>query len=119
VRRTILVVDDHEAFRRTVASLLEADGFEVVGEVGDGTSALAECARLRPAVVLLDVYLPDIDGFEVTARLARAEHRPVVILTSSRDESALRGRLASSPARGFVPKRALSGDALAALVDDG
>ena len=75
MRRTILVVDDHEAFRRTAASLLEADGFEVVGEVGDGTSALAECARLRPAVVLLDVYLPDIDGFEVYGA-ARARGAP-------------------------------------------
>jgi CheY-like chemotaxis protein len=95
VSRTVLIVDDHEEFRRTARELLEADGVRVVGEAADGESALAEAARLRPGVVLLDIQLPDIDGFEVAARLA-ADGDP--------------------PALGFIHKSELSGQALAALV---
>ena len=113
--RTVLIVDDHEGFRRTARSLLEADGFEVVGEATDGASAIAEAARLRPRLVLLDIQLPDLDGFEVAAQLAKAADPPAVVLTSSRNASSYRRRLAESPAKGFVPKSELSGEALAAL----
>ena len=60
---TVLIVDDHGEFRRAPWALLEAEGFEVVGEAVDGESALAEVMRLRPHLVLLDIQLPDIDGF--------------------------------------------------------
>src|ERR671936_2248551 len=85
--RTVLVVDDHPTFRATARALLEAEGFDVVGEAEDGRSALAEVERLRPEIVLLDVQLPDIDGFEVAARLARDGAAPQIVLTSSRDAS--------------------------------
>ena len=62
---TILIVDDHPSFRASARVVLESDGFSVVGEAADGASALEECCRLRPQVVLLDVQLPDIDGFDV------------------------------------------------------
>src|SRR5919199_783600 len=65
--RTVLVVDDHPTFRATARALLEAEGFDVIGEAEDGASALAEIDRLQPEIVLLDVQLPDIDGFEVAA----------------------------------------------------
>ena len=113
--RTVLIVDDHAGFRGTARALLEADGYHVVGEAADGASAIAEAARLRPALVLLDVRLPDLDGFEVAARLAVGAHPPVVVLTSSRDASTYRRRLAGSSASGFIPKSELSGEALAAL----
>jgi DNA-binding NarL/FixJ family response regulator len=116
VSRTVLIVDDHEEFRHTVRALLEADGFEVVGEAPDGRSAIAEAKRLRPRLVLLDIQLPDLDGFEVAARLAEAGASPCVVLTSSRTASSYRRRLAQSPALGFIPKSELSGDALAALL---
>ena len=61
--KTVLVVDDHAGFRSRARLLLEADGYEVVGEAADGTSALAASRRLHPEVVLLDVQLPDLDGF--------------------------------------------------------
>jgi DNA-binding NarL/FixJ family response regulator len=115
VSRTVLIVDDHEGFRRTARALLEADGFEVVGEAADGASAIAEATRLRPSLVLLDIQLPDLDGFEVAARLAEAADPPAVVLTSSRNASSYRRRLAESPAKGFVPKSELSGEALAVL----
>lgn len=113
--RTVLIVDDHEEFRRTVTALLEADGFEVIGEAADGRSAISQATRLRPQLVLLDIQLPDIDGFEVARRLEEATEPPIVVLTSSRHAGAYRRRLALSPARAFVPKDELSGDALAAL----
>jgi DNA-binding NarL/FixJ family response regulator len=115
VSRTVLIVDDHEGFRRTARSLLEADGFEVVGEATDGSSAIAKAARLRPRLVLLDIQLPDLDGFEVAAQLAKAPDPPAVVLTSSRNASSYRRRLAESPAKGFVPKSELSGEALTPL----
>ena len=96
-------------------ALLEADGFDVVGEAGDGETALIEAARLRPGLVLLDVQLPDLDGFEVAARLADGAEPPAVVLTSSRAASSYRQRLASSSVLGFIAKSELSGQALAAL----
>jgi len=112
---TVLIVDDHEGFRRVARELLEADGVEVVGEAADGESAITEAARLRPQLVLLDVQLPGIDGFEVAARLGEASDPPAVVLTSSYSADSYRQRLAQSPARAFIPKGELSGGALAAL----
>jgi CheY-like chemotaxis protein len=116
VRPTVLVVDDHADFRRSAHALLEAEGFEVVGEAAGGDEALAAAARLRPAVVLLDIQLPGLDGFAVAERLAAGPHPPAVVLTSGRDARAFGPRLAAAPARGFLAKRDLSGAALARLV---
>ena len=114
---TVLIVDDHPSFRLTARALLESEGFEVVGEAADGASALEAVAELRPDVVLLDVQLPDIDGFEVAARLRSSNGAsPDVVLTSSRDGSDFGTLVASSGARGFVAKAELSGEALAALL---
>jgi DNA-binding NarL/FixJ family response regulator len=116
VRITVLIVDDFAEFRRSARALLEDDGFEVVGEAADGRSALAEVERLRPAVMLLDVQLPDQDGFEVAAQVASRPDPPVVVLVSTRDASAYAPRLAVTPARGFIAKSELSGERLAALL---
>ena len=113
---TVLIVDDHEGFRQVARELLEAEGVEVVGEAADGESAISEAERLRPQLVLLDVQLPDIDGFEVAARLSMANVPPAVVLTSSYAADSYRRRLAQSPARAFIPKGELSGEALAALL---
>jgi CheY-like chemotaxis protein len=115
VARTVLIVDDHEDFRRVARELLEAARFVVVGEAADGVSAIAEAARLQPALVLLDVHLPDIDGFEVAARLAALDVPSCVVLTSSRSASEFRRRLSTSSAQGFIAKSELSGEALAAF----
>jgi DNA-binding NarL/FixJ family response regulator len=116
VTPTVVIVDDHPGFRSSARALLEAEGFEVVGEAEDGVSALAVVDRLRPRIVLLDIQLPDIDGFAVAERLARAGDPPAVVLVSTRDISAYQRRLAQSPVRGFLPKSELSGNALSALV---
>ena len=115
--RTILVVDDHPTFRATARALLEAEGFMVVGEAADGASALAEIGRLSPQVVLLDVQLPDIDGFEVASRAAGLDDVPQIVLTSSREASDFGSLIEESGARGFIAKDELSGAAIAALLE--
>ncbi len=106
---TVLIVDDHAGFRGFARRLLEAGGFTVVGEAGDGASALAAVEALRPELVLLDVVLPDTDGFAVAEQLAENGDGPVVVLTSSREAADFGGRLERSPARGFIHKDDLSG----------
>jgi DNA-binding NarL/FixJ family response regulator len=115
VAATVLIVDDHAGFRSFARALLEAEGYDVVGESTDGASALAAVRALAPEVVLLDVALPDMDGFAVCDALLQDGAGPAVILTSSRDVSSYRRRLERSRARGFIPKSELSGRALAAL----
>lgn len=114
--RTALVVDDHPGFRSYARVFLESSGFGVVGEARDGAGALEQTARLRPDLVLLDVHLPDIDGFEVARRLAQGVRPPAVILVSARDPLDFGPRLPSPWARGFVPKSRLSRAALDALL---
>jgi DNA-binding NarL/FixJ family response regulator len=116
MRRTVLIVDDHEAFRQSASALLEAEGFDVVGAAADGDEAVAEARRLRPQVVLLDIQLPDLDGFGVAERMAALPHPPRVVLISSRQARAYGPRLSAAPALGFITKQELSGEALAALV---
>jgi CheY-like chemotaxis protein len=115
VPQTVLIVDDHAGFRGFARRLLEAGGYTVVGEAGDGASALAAVAELRPELVLLDVMLPDTDGFAVADRLADGGTRPVVVLTSSREAADFGRRLENSSAHGFIHKDELTGSALAEL----
>jgi DNA-binding NarL/FixJ family response regulator len=115
--RTILVVDDHAGFRATARRLLEREGWTVVGEAEDGASALAAAAALSPDVVLLDIGLPDIDGFVVAERLAAgADDAPAVVLVSSRDRDAYGARMATTSALGFIAKDDLVGGRLRAMV---
>jgi DNA-binding NarL/FixJ family response regulator len=112
---TILIVDDHAGFRRAVREMLEAEGFRVLGESATGGDAIQAAERVQPAVVLLDVGLPDIDGLEVAARLTAADRAPAVILTSSRDAADFITLVPPSGARGFIPKHELTGAAITAL----
>jgi DNA-binding NarL/FixJ family response regulator len=116
VRQTVLIVDDHEGFRASARALLDAEGFDVVGEAADGAGALDAVALLQPNVVLLDIQLPGLDGLAVAEQLAASHDPPVVVLTSSRDPAVYGLRLGMSSARGFIPKSKLSGEALLALV---
>jgi len=115
--RTVLIVDDHPSFRATARALLEADGFEVVGEARDGREGLELATRLHPDVVLLDVQLPDQTGFDVASRLTQDGLCVSVILVSSRDGSDYGPLVAQSGALGFVPKAELSGARIAALLE--
>lgn len=113
----ILIVDDHPTFRSSARLLLEAEGFEVVGEAEDGGSAIEKSTALAPDVVLLDVQLPDIDGFEVASRVAVRDGAPAVILVSSRDGRDYGPMVKACGALGFVAKAELSGQSLRALLN--
>ena len=115
-RRRLLIVDDHEDFRMSARTLLELEGFDVVGAVEDGAAALSAAQRLRPDLVLLDIQLSGADGFEI-ARVHRARLDDVcIVLISSRDRSEYTAQLRDAPVAGFVGKSELSGAALRALV---
>jgi DNA-binding NarL/FixJ family response regulator len=114
VATTILIVDDHAPFRESARKLLQAEGFDIVGEAANGVEALRVAKDVQPDVVLLDVHLPDFDGFEVAERMRNLDPLPVVILTSSRED--YRALVATSAARAFVRKDELSGETLAAAL---
>jgi DNA-binding NarL/FixJ family response regulator len=112
----VLIVDDHEPFRAVARELLERAGYVVTGEAGDAAEALAAIAADAPDVVLLDVQLPDQDGFAVAKTLA-GSHGPAVVLTSSREADDYGRRVGSCGARGFIPKTKLSAATFAALLE--
>lgn len=112
----MLIIDDDSGFRTQARDVLEADGFDVIGEATDGASGLEAVRILTPDVVLLDIGLPDVDGFEIARVLALRRPPPVVVLTSSRDARAYGRRLASGHQAGFIPKEQISGAAIRAMV---
>jgi DNA-binding NarL/FixJ family response regulator len=116
VSSSVLIVDDHKGFRVWARAFLEAQGYRVVGEAADGAEALSAVGRLRPDVVLLDVHLPDVDGFEVARRAAEAPEAPAVVLVSSRELVDFGRRVAESGVRGFISKVDLSGETLRAVL---
>ena len=114
VSRRVVIVDDHAPFRASARRLLELEGWTVVGEAADGASAVATVERVQPDLVLLDVALPDVTGFDVAERLAEGSAR--VVLVSSRDPADFGARLRRSSAVGFIAKDELSGAALTELL---
>ena len=111
-----MIADDHPSFRASARAILESEGFEVIGEAEDGESAIAEARRLEPDVLLLDVQLPDLDGFAVCRQLGLNGRCPAIVLVSSRDACDYGTLIEQSGARGFIAKAELSGTALADLL---
>jgi DNA-binding NarL/FixJ family response regulator len=113
---TLMIVDDHKSFRDAARRVLESAGFEVVGEAADGESALEAIPSLHPDILLLDVQLPGIDGFEVASRLTARGDAPAIVITSSRERADFGPLVEQSGARGFVHKVDLSGPAIRAAL---
>jgi DNA-binding NarL/FixJ family response regulator len=114
---TVVIVDDHAGFRAMARRMLEDAGFDVLGEASDGASGLRVVKALQPKLVLVDIQLPDLDGFTVASRLAEAGGNEIVILTSSRSGADYGSRLARNPAKGFIGKVDLTGPSLAGMLD--
>ena len=115
-RLSVLIVDDHAAFRALARKVLARAGFDVVAEAADGESALAAAARINPEIVVLDVQLPGINGFEVARRLLASSSAPAVVLVSTAEAVDYGRRIGESGAVGFITKSNLSGDTLHAAL---
>lgn len=110
----VVTVDDQETFRRSAREVIEATpGFALVGEAATGEEALVVAADLLPDLVLVDVRMPGIDGFETARRLRAAHPETTVALLSSDDVSA--SMCTSCGAVAFVPKRTFGPAALQRL----
>ena len=115
--RDAVIVDDHSGFRAQARRLLEQIGYRVVGEAGTGSEALTTVRQLKPDVVLLDIQLPDVDGFAVARQITAAQPTPAVFLVSTREAADYGSRLTSCGAAGFIAKADLSADTLLSLLD--
>ena len=116
MKRTVLIVDDHAGFRASARRLLEAGGYSVIAEAADGSAGVSAAAESRPDLALVDVQLPDFDGFEVARRLHEAGETPEIVLISSRERADFGSLVETSGALGFVSKADLSPAALEALL---
>jgi DNA-binding NarL/FixJ family response regulator len=112
----VLIVDDNAPFRAAAHALLEAGGFQVAGHAAAGAAAVAASVAVRPDVVLLDIGLPDMDGFTVCGRLRAVLPDVVVVLCSVRDADSYGDAVARSAAVGFLPKSQLSAERLAGIL---
>ena len=96
--------------------MLMRSGFDVVGEAADGRAAIEAAAQVHPSVVVLDVRLPDLDGFEVARRLLAQPKPPAIVLVSTTEAADYRRKIRDSGALGFITKSSLSGDTLHAIL---
>jgi CheY-like chemotaxis protein len=110
-----LIIDDSADFRASARQLLEAEGYTVT-EAATGAEGIRIAEELALELVLLDIQLPDLDGFEVAESLACLERPPEVVLTSTRDRADYGLLPSKSPARGFIPKSELSGGTIRLLL---
>jgi len=101
----VLVVDDHARMRRSIRMLLERSGdIEVVGEVEEGAKTLNKVKALQPDVVILDISMPDMNGFEVLKALRRLAKRPKVVMLSMNDSNDLIEKALQNGAGAYIRK---------------
>jgi CheY-like chemotaxis protein len=113
---TVLIVDDSASLRWLSRELLDTEGLVVIGEAETGSGAVRAVKRLDPDIDLLDIALPDMDGFDACARITwPGLVGPVVVLTSSRDAADSHQRLDGSAERGYLLKADLTGAVLTAI----
>lgn len=112
----VLVADDHSLFRDGITSLLEAAGFEVVGQAGDGQAAVEAALRLRPDLVLLDITMPQLSGLEALRLIKRELPETQVVMLTVSDDDADLFEAVESGALGYLLKD-LSADQLFEMLD--
>jgi DNA-binding NarL/FixJ family response regulator len=100
----ILIVDDHEALRAGVRSVLESRGLEVCGEAADGQEALAKALQLRPDLIILDITMPVLDGFSAAREIHKRLPGVSILLLSMHESASMINVAKSSGARGYVAK---------------
>jgi two-component system, NarL family, invasion response regulator UvrY len=109
----VLIVDDQAPFRSAAKAVLRRmDGFELAGEATSGAEAIELVDRLRPALVLMDINMPEMNGIEATRRITSAHPDVVVILCSTYDAADLPREAAASGASGYLNKEQLGADTL-------
>jgi two-component system response regulator EvgA len=113
----VLVVDDNDAFRAAARQLLERGGFVVVAEAAAGADGVSAAREHLPDLAIVDVQLPDFDGFALAEQLRALDQAPTVILTSSLDPTDFGALFDTSPALGFIPKAELSARRIETLID--
>ena len=112
-----LIVDDNHEFLVSASTLLSSQGMEIVGTTSTGPDAIRQAESLRPDVVLVDVQLGDEDGLELARQLDERIPGIAMVLISTHSREDVMELAGDSPAAGFLPKTALSAEAIASLVD--
>jgi DNA-binding NarL/FixJ family response regulator len=116
--RSVLVVDDQAPFRLAARAVLRRlDGFEFAGEASSGPEAIELVYALRPALVLMDIHMPEMNGIEATRRIVSVHPEVSVILCSTHDPSDLPAEAAASGAIAYVSKEHLAADTIRELWD--
>ena len=104
----ILVVDDHAAFRRSLSEFLRSQaGIEVVGEAVNGKEAIEQAARLQPDLVLMDVSMPTMSGYDATRIIKEQYPETRVVILSSHSGEVYRSAARESHADGYIEKNAI------------
>ncbi|MGV1100741.1 response regulator [Thiovibrio sp. JS02] len=112
----IVLVDDHEMVRTGLKSLLETEpDFQVVGEAGNGIEALAKVAQLKPDVVVMDISMPLMDGFEATKKLAAANPESAVLALTVHEDKQYFFQMLQAGAKGYITKEAAADELVAAI----
>ena len=118
-KHSVLLVDDQDTFRDIARNQLANDqGFEIVGEANDGTSAIEKTDQLRPSAIVMDIQMPDMSGIEAARHILDTNPGVRIVLTSMGNDAEYEPLAREIGACGFIPKRELSASTVHALVDD-